>query len=183
MTHPKLLKATNLTKSYGKTTILHGVSLSVRAGEFLAIVGPSGSGKSTLLHILGCVEQADSGELEICGKNVQKQSSAQLAELRGHELGFVFQFFYFQPHLTVGKNLEVPMMPLHTKVKERQARIEAAAGLVGIVNEGRRNHVLFLHLPKAIITPSKIWEASSKSKALYFTPASLFINSARNFPS
>lgn len=135
MTHPKLLKATNLTKSYGKTTILHGVSLSVRAGEFLAIVGPSGSGKSTLLHILGCVEQADSGELEICGKNVQKQSSAQLAELRGHELGFVFQFFYFQPHLTVGKNLEVPMMPLHTKVKERQARIEAAAGLVGIENK------------------------------------------------
>lgn len=135
MTPPELLKATNLTKSYGKTTILHGVSLSVKAGEFLAIVGPSGSGKSTLLHILGCVEQADSGELEICGKNVQKQSSAQLAELRGKELGFVFQFFYFQPHLTVGKNLEVSMMPLRTKVKERQARIEAAAGLVGIENK------------------------------------------------
>lgn len=135
MTPPELLKATNLTKSYGKTTILHGASLSVKAGEFLAIVGPSGSGKSTLLHILGCVEQADSGELEICGKNVQKQSSAQLAELRGKELGFVFQFFYFQPHLTVGKNLEVSMMPLRTKVKERQARIEAAAGLVGIENK------------------------------------------------
>ncbi len=135
MTPPELLKATNLTKSYGKTTILHGASLSVKAGEFLAIVGPSGSGKSTLLHILGCVEQADSGELEICGKNVQKQSSAQLAELRGKELGFVFQFFYFQPHLTVGKNLEVSMMPLRTKVKGRQARIEAAAGLVGIENK------------------------------------------------
>ncbi len=132
MTYPGLLKATNLTKSYGKTTILHDVSLEVKTGEFLAIVGPSGSGKSTLLHILGCVEQADSGDLEICQKNIREQSSAELAELRSNELGFVFQFFYFQPHLTVGKNLEVPMMPLRTKVKERQARIEEAAKLVGI---------------------------------------------------
>lgn len=129
---PELLKATNLTKSYNKTTILHRVSLAVRAGEFLAIVGPSGSGKSTLLHILGCVEKADSGEIEICGKNIRKQNSAELAMLRSRELGFVFQFFYFQPHLTIGKNLEVPMMPLRTKSQERRERIREVAELVGI---------------------------------------------------
>ncbi len=119
MAQAELLKATSLTKSYGKTTILHGVSLEVKSGEFLAIVGPSGSGKSTLLHILGCVEQADSGNLEICERDIQEQNSAELAKLRSRELGFVFQFFYFQPHLTIGKNLEVPMMPLCTKFKER----------------------------------------------------------------
>lgn len=132
MAHLELLKATHLTKSYSKTTILHGVSLEVEAGEFLAIVGPSGSGKSTLLHILGCVEQADSGEIEICGKNIRRQNSAELAMLRSRELGFVFQFFYFQPHLTIGKNLEVPMMPLRTKIQERRERIQEVAKLVGI---------------------------------------------------
>ncbi len=132
MMHPELLKATDLTKTYGKITILHGVSLEVAVGEFLAIVGPSGSGKSTLLHILGCVEQADSGEIEICGKNIRKQNSAELAMVRSRELGFVFQFFYFQPHLTISKNLEVPMMPLRAKSQERKERIREVAELVGI---------------------------------------------------
>lgn len=132
MVYPELLKVTKLTKTYGKTIVLHGINLEVKAGEFLAIVGPSGSGKSTLLHILGCVEQADSGELEICGKNIRKQKSAELAMLRSRELGFVFQFFYFQPHLTINKNLEIPMMPLRVKNQERKERIQEVAQLVGI---------------------------------------------------
>lgn len=133
MTHSELvLRAEGLIKAYGKTTVLEGASLEVSAGEFLAIVGPSGSGKSTLLHILGCVEQADSGALEICGKDIRAQSSAQLARLRNCDLGFVFQFFYFQPHLTVSKNLEVPMMPLHIDEPERRGRIQDVAELVGI---------------------------------------------------
>lgn len=133
MAHSELvLKAQNITKAYADVLVLKGISLEVAAGEFLAIVGPSGSGKSTLLHILGCVEQADSGEIEICGKDVRKQGPAQFAELRSQELGFVFQFFYFQPHLTIEKNLEVPMMPLGVKVAERRGRVEEVAELVGI---------------------------------------------------
>lgn len=133
MAHSELvLKAQNITKAYADVLVLKGISLEVAAGEFLAIVGPSGSGKSTLLHILGCVERADSGEIEICGKDVRKQGPAQLAELRSQELGFVFQFFYFQPHLTIEKNLEVPMMPLGVKVAERRGRVEEVAELVGI---------------------------------------------------
>lgn len=133
MAHSELvLKAQNITKAYADVLVLKGISLEVAAGEFLAIAGPSGSGKSTLLHVLGCVERADSGEIEICGKDVRKQGPAQLAGLRSQELGFVFQFFYFQPHLTIEKNLEVPMMPLGVKVAERRGRVEEVAELVGI---------------------------------------------------
>lgn len=127
-----LLRAKNVSKSYANTLILNNVDLEVSAGEFLAIIGPSGSGKSTLLHILGCVEQADSGEIEICGKMICEQSATDLAIIRNRDLGFVFQFFYFQPHLNIAKNLEVPMMPLRVKQVERLRRVKEVSGLVGI---------------------------------------------------
>lgn len=112
--------------------MLDDVSLDVAAGEFLAVVGPSGSGKSTLLHILGCVDQPSSGEIEICGEPASGRGSSGLAQIRNVDLGFVFQFFYFQPHLTIAKNLEIPMMPLHIQRSERQKRILEVATLVGI---------------------------------------------------
>ena len=113
---PPILTAAHLSKSYGSARILSDATLSVAPGEFLAIVGPSGSGKSTLLHILGL-------------------RPAALANLRNRTLGFVFQFFYFEPHLTVAKNLEVPLMPLRVPTRDRQARVRAAAELVGIADQ------------------------------------------------
>jgi len=130
-----LLRVENLRKAYDGTSVLDNINMKVSSSEFLVIVGPSGSGKSTLLHILGCVERADSGKLEICGKMVHEQSPADLAIIRSRDLGFVFQFFYFQPHLSISKNLEVPMMPSRTKKIERLERIKEVAELVGISNK------------------------------------------------
>lgn len=131
---PLILQARGLTKSYRQAQILHGVDLEVRAGEFLAIVGPSGSGKSTLLHILGCVDRADAGELIINGQSITQQNDAKLAHLRSQELGFVFQFFYFQPHLSIAKNLEIPLMTTRLSRRERAGRVRDVATWVGVAD-------------------------------------------------
>lgn len=129
-----VVQARGLTKSYRQAQILHGVDLDVRAGEFLAIVGPSGSGKSTLLHILGCVDHADTGELIIGGQSITRQSDAKLAHLRSQTLGFVFQFFYFQPHLSIAKNLEIPLMTTRLSRRERAGRVQDVATWVGVAD-------------------------------------------------
>ena len=133
-----VLSANKLAKSYGSTRILSDATLSVAPGEFLAIVGPSGSGKSTLLHILGCVERPDAGDLTLSGQDLRHLRPAALANLRNRTLGFVFQFFYFEPYLTVAKNLEVPLMPLRVPTRGRQTRVRAAAELVGIADQLRQ---------------------------------------------
>lgn len=129
-----VVQARGLTKSYRQAQILRGVDLDVRAGEFVAIVGPSGSGKSTLLHILGCVDRADAGELIINGQSITQQNDAKLAQLRNQALGFVFQFFYFQPHLSIAKNLEIPLMTIRLSRRERAGRVRDVATWVGVAD-------------------------------------------------
>ena len=82
----------NITKSYGSLQVLKGISLQINKGEVVSIVGPSGAGKTTLLQIIGTLEGADSGEIEINGKKIDGMGKVEQAKFRNQEIGFIFQF-------------------------------------------------------------------------------------------
>jgi putative ABC transport system ATP-binding protein len=98
-----------VTKRYGERPVLDQADLSVRRGEFLAIIGRSGSGKSTLLRLIGALESPDEGAVEVAGHDVVTLDETQRATLRRRALGFVFQFFNLIPTLTVAENVELPL--------------------------------------------------------------------------
>jgi lipoprotein-releasing system ATP-binding protein len=109
-----LLIARNLGKAYSsgqeRLTVLSGLSLSVAAGETVAVVGESGSGKSTLLHLLGGMDQPDSGEVLYAGQAIYAWPPAQLATFRNQRLGFVFQFHHLLPEFTAAENVAFPQL-------------------------------------------------------------------------
>lgn len=105
-----IISAKNVKKSYGKTQVLHGVSLDVAPGEVLAIMGPSGSGKSTLLHSLAAIISVDSGDIVFDGHSITKYSDNKRSILRRTAFGFVFQFSQLVPELTVLDNVALPLL-------------------------------------------------------------------------
>lgn len=105
-----IISAKNIKKTYGATEILHGLSLDVKQGEVLAVMGPSGSGKSTLLHCLGAIIPVDSGEISFDGHNIAKFSDNKRSILRRTAFGFVFQFSQLVPELTALDNVALPLL-------------------------------------------------------------------------
>jgi len=103
-----VLKANNIHKSYGALEILKGVNFEVQRGEIVSIVGKSGAGKSTLLHILGTLDAADQGELNIRDTRIRALSAKQLAAFRNRHIGFVFQFHHLLPEFTALENVCIP---------------------------------------------------------------------------
>lgn len=131
-----LLSARDITKTYKigrqKVDALKGISLDIHKGEFIALTGASGSGKSTLLQIIGGLDKPTSGSLHVDNIDISKLRDKKLSNFRGQTIGFVFQFFYLQPFLRLGKNLEVPGMFAGIKRSERKKRIEELAAAVGL---------------------------------------------------
>ncbi len=109
-----MLRAINICKSYRDgshvTPVLHSVNLDVPSHQMLAIVGSSGSGKSTLLHILGTLDQQDSGELWLAGQNVALLSGVEKAALRNQQLGFIYQFHHLLMDFTALENVAMPLL-------------------------------------------------------------------------
>lgn len=103
-----VLEAKDIHKSYGPLEILKGVNLEIPKGEILSIVGKSGAGKSTLLHILGTLDWADKGELNIAGQRIKTLNTNQLAAFRNRHIGFVFQFHHLLPEFTALENVCIP---------------------------------------------------------------------------
>ncbi|HSC53311.1 MAG TPA: ABC transporter ATP-binding protein [Phnomibacter sp.] len=132
-----MLKATGIKKKYGDLEILKNVSLELQKGEIVSIVGASGAGKSTLLHILGTLDSADDGILEIAGVQAQKLKNKELASFRNSNIGFVFQFHHLLPEFTALENVCIPGWIANRSKKEVEAD---AIELLKLLNLGTRMH-------------------------------------------
>lgn len=124
----------------GRTLVraLDGVSLQIRRGEHVAIMGRSGSGKSTLLNILGCLDRPTAGSYLLEGHDVSRLKDAELSDVRGRKIGFIFQSFNLIPQLTVLENLEVPLFYQDRVGPESREKAERLAARVGLA--GRLHH-------------------------------------------
>lgn len=136
-----ILNISHLSKVYGEganaTHALNDVSLSIEAGEFVAIVGSSGSGKSTLLHLMGGVDRPTSGNVFLNGNDVYSRSDEQLAILRRREVGIVYQFYNLIPVLNVVENITLPVVLDGRPIN--QSRLKALIETLGL--EGREYHL------------------------------------------
>jgi len=131
-----MIECQNITKAYQtgdiSTTVLNKVSLKIKDGEFVAIVGPSGSGKSTLMHILGLLDTATSGQYFFDNQDVIKLSDDSLADLRREKIGFVFQAFNLLPRATILRNVMLPLVYSKIPENEREDQAKKALNEVGL---------------------------------------------------
>jgi len=135
-TSPYTIEVDNVTKKYllGPNVIsaLNGISLKIRRGEFVSIMGPSGSGKSTLLNLLGALDKPTSGRVLIDGVDISKLDDEKLAKLRNEKIGFVFQAYNLIARSTVKRNMELPALVKGLSKEERMKRINDLLGVVGL---------------------------------------------------
>ncbi len=103
-----MLKAENITKSYGSLQVLKGIDVEVKGGEILSIVGASGAGKSTLLHILGSLDKPDTGNVTFFDQNISSMKGNNLSSFRNKHIGFIFQFHNLLPEFTALENVCIP---------------------------------------------------------------------------
>lgn len=142
-----MLELSNITKVYNQgiepVNALRGVTLTIAAGEYLAIMGASGSGKSTLMHIIGLLDKPTSGRYVLQGRDVQGLDEDELASLRNKTIGFVFQQFNLLPTMTALENVMLPLAYAKVGKEARLTRARACLELVGLEDR-------FLHRPNQL---------------------------------
>ncbi len=133
---PPLIELTEIRKVYGTGEVaveaLRGIDLTVRKGEYLAIMGPSGSGKSTLMHLLGLLDTPTSGSYRLDGEEVATLSRRRLANLRNRSIGFIFQSFNLLSRASTLRNVELPLLYAGVGRSERRDRARASLDRLGL---------------------------------------------------
>ncbi len=127
-----MIQVTNIHKRFGNLEVLKGISLEVKKGELIAIVGASGAGKTTLLQLIGTLSRADEGEIAIDGHRVDQLSEAALARFRNERIGFVFQFHHLLPEFSALENVMIPALIANRPRKEAEARARELLAMMGL---------------------------------------------------
>lgn len=142
-----LVNIRSVTKTYQrgkeKVEVLHGLTLDIPKGDFVALMGPSGSGKTTLLNLIGGLDRPSSGEISIDGKRIDQFSSGELTRWRAANVGFVFQFYNLMPVLTAESNVELPLLLTKLSAGQRKKNAAVALQVVGLADRAK-------HKPKEL---------------------------------
>ncbi len=133
-----IIELRNVWKTYEigsvKVNALSGISLKVKKGEFISIMGPSGSGKSTTMNMIGCLDIPTKGTIKLKGKDISTMTESELAQIRGKTIGFIFQQFNLIKTLTAKENIILPMIFQNVKPRERNKKAEELLEMVGLKN-------------------------------------------------
>jgi putative ABC transport system ATP-binding protein len=144
MNDKTIIETIDLTKVYGmgdvSVTALDGVSIQIKAGEFVAIMGPSGSGKSTLMHILGCLSRPSSGQYILDGQDISNLNKNELAFNRNEKLGFIFQAYNLLPRTTALRNVMMPFLYDRNRTLSDEEGEQKALKMLEMVGLGDRVH-------------------------------------------
>ena len=160
-----LISAENITKSYGTLPVLRGINLSIAESEIVSIVGASGARKTTLLTILGTLERADGGTLNIDGQDISKLSSKALAAFRNKRIGFVFQFHHLLPEFTAVENVCMPAFIAKSTKSDAEKRAKELLDLLGLKDR-------FTHRPSQLSGGEQ--QRVAVARALVNNPAVIF---------
>lgn len=132
-----MLKTENIQKSYGSLKVLKGIDLNIQKGEVVSIVGSSGAGKSTLLHILGTLDQPDTGKLYINNEEISTLKGNVLARFRNKHIGFVFQFHHLLPEFTALENICIPAYLAKVSQKDAEAKAMHLLDMLGLASRAQ----------------------------------------------
>jgi putative ABC transport system ATP-binding protein len=136
-----MVEIRNVTKVYErgkqKVEVLHGLTLDIPKGDYVALMGPSGSGKTTLLNLIGGLDQPTAGEIKVGGNRIDKLASGELAHWRAHNVGFVFQFYNLMSVLTAEGNVELPLLLTKLSAAQRKKNTAVALQVVGLADRAK----------------------------------------------